>query len=90
MVLSLQLPLTIVPLLLLARRRDVMGDMHLRSLGSSVGWLVNSAMIIVAAAVFFSAGIVVDSIKQASASLKPLVGSLSALLFGVGLLAAGL
>jgi manganese transport protein len=44
-VLSLQLPLTIVPLLLLARRRDVMGDMHLRSLGSSVGWLIATVII---------------------------------------------
>ena len=44
-VLSLQLPLTIVPLLLLARRRDVMGDMRLHSLGSSVGWLIATVII---------------------------------------------
>ena len=44
-VLSLQLPLTIVPLLLLARRRDVMGDLRLRSLGSSVGWLIAAVIV---------------------------------------------
>ncbi len=72
------------------RRRLMRFELVDTTLAMGMGWLVNSAMIIVAAAVFFRAGVTVDSIKQASASLKPLVGSLSALLFGVGLLAAGL
>ena len=60
------------------------------SLAMGMGWLVNSAMIIVAAAVFFTAGIKVDSIEQASQTLEPLVGSLSQFLFGLALLVAGL
>jgi manganese transport protein len=55
-----------------------------------MGWLVNSAMIIVAAAVFFTAGIEVTSIEQASQTLEPLVGALAQLVFGIALLAAGL
>ena len=47
-------------------------------------------MVIVAAAVFFRHGIVVDSLTQASATLEPLAGSLARLLFGIGLLFAGL
>lgn len=60
------------------------------TLSMGMGWLVNSAMIIVAAAVFYSGGIKVDSIAQASETLEPLVGSLAKLLFGIALLAAGL
>jgi manganese transport protein len=60
------------------------------TLSMGMGWLVNSAMIIVAAAVFFTAGISVDSIQQASQTLQPLVGSAAQLIFGIALLAAGL
>jgi manganese transport protein len=60
------------------------------SLSMGMGWLVNSAMILVAAAVFFTHGITVSSITQASATLRPLVGSAAQLLFGVALLVAGL
>jgi manganese transport protein len=60
------------------------------TLSMGMGWLVNSAMIIVAAAVFFAAGIEVTSIEQASRTLEPLVGSASRLVFGIALLAAGL
>jgi manganese transport protein len=59
-------------------------------LSMGVGWLVNSAMIIVAAAVFFRHGIKVTSIAQASKTLQPLVGPLARFLFGVALLVAGL
>ncbi len=55
-----------------------------------MGWLVNSAMIIVAAAVFFRNGIVVTSIEQASATLMPLAGTLAQLLFGIALLFSGI
>lgn len=54
-----------------------------------MGWLVNSAMIIVAAAVFSRHHIVVDSIEQASATLTPLAGPLAGLLFAVALVFAG-
>lgn len=54
------------------------------------GWMVNSAMIIVAAAVFFRHHIQVTSIEQASATLEPLAGPLARFLFGVALLFAGI
>lgn len=60
------------------------------TLSMGMGWLVNSAMIIVAAAVFHAHGVAVDSIAQAAATLEPLVGPAARLLFGVALLAAGL
>jgi manganese transport protein len=55
-----------------------------------VGWLVNSAMIIVAASVFFRHGVHVDSLEQASATLRPLAGRFAGFLFAVALLAAGI
>ena len=60
------------------------------TLSMGMGWLVNSAMIIVAAAVFYEAGVTVTSIEQASETLEPLVGSAAQLIFGIALLAAGL
>jgi manganese transport protein len=54
-----------------------------------LGWVVNSAMIIVAAAVFCRHRVVVESIEQASATLKPLAGPLAGLLFAVALVFAG-
>jgi manganese transport protein len=60
------------------------------SLAMGMGWLVNSAMIIVAAAVFWAAGVNVTSIEQASQTLQPLVGSLAQFLFGLALLVAGI
>ncbi len=55
-----------------------------------LGWVVNSAMIVVAAAVFFKYGIKVISIEQASKTLYPLAGNLAGLLFAVALLFAGI
>ncbi len=60
------------------------------TLSMGMGWLVNSAMILVAAAVFFRNGVTVSSIQQASETLRPLAGSLAQLIFGVALLVAGL
>ncbi len=54
-----------------------------------LGWLVNSAMIIVAAAVFSGNNVIVNSIEQASATLEPLAGHLAAFLFAVALVFAG-
>ncbi len=54
-----------------------------------VGWLINSAMIIVAAAVFHKNGVLVDSIEQASLTLTPLAGALAGLLFSIALVFAG-
>ena len=54
-----------------------------------MGWVINSSMIIVAAAVFSRNQIIVTSIEQASETLKPLAGPLAGLLFAVALVFAG-
>jgi len=54
-----------------------------------MGWVVNSSMIIVAASVFFRNHVVVNSIEQASATLKPLAGPLAGFLFAIALVFAG-
>jgi manganese transport protein len=54
-----------------------------------LGWLVNSAMIIVAAAVFSRSHVVVESIEQAQTTLAPLAGPMAGLLFAVALMFAG-
>ena len=59
------------------------------SVAMLLGWVVNSAMIIVAAAVFSKNHIVVTDIEQASATLRPLAGPLAGLLFAVALVFAG-
>jgi manganese transport protein len=71
------------------RRRMMNYELIDTSLAMGMGWLVNSAMIIVAAAVFWTASTNVTSIEQASRTLEPLVGPLSRLLFGLALLVAG-
>ncbi len=53
-------------------------------------WLVNSAMLIMAAAVFAQSGRTVASIEQAHETLRPLLGNLSAAAFGLALLFSGL
>lgn len=55
-----------------------------------VGWAINSAMIILAAAVFFKAGKEVTQLQEASAMLNPLLGKNAALVFSVALLFSGL
>lgn len=56
----------------------------------NIAFIVNAAMVIVSAAVFYKNGIVVNTIEQAHMSLKPLLGSLSSGAFGIALLASGL
>ena len=55
-----------------------------------IGWAINSAMILMAAATFFSQGTVVDDLTQAQAMLKPLLGNAAGVVFAVALLFAGL
>ena len=55
-----------------------------------VGWAINSAMILLAAAVFFKAGTVVGELEQAKSLLEPLLGNHAAVVFAVALLFAGL
>lgn len=56
----------------------------------NVAWVINSAMVVMSAAVFHEHGVSVESIEQAHQTLKPLLGELSSLLFGIALLASGL
>lgn len=55
-----------------------------------VGWAINSAIIFVAATAFFANGIEVDDLAQAGGLLAPILGPLSAQLFGAALLFAGI
>ena len=56
----------------------------------NIAFVVNAAMVIVSASVFYRNGIAVDTIEEAHKSLQPLLGSLSAGAFGIALLASGL
>ncbi|HCU93286.1 MAG TPA: divalent metal cation transporter [Actinobacteria bacterium] len=53
-------------------------------------WLVNSAMVVMAAAAFFGHGLNVESIREAHSTLEPLLGGLAAAAFAIALLASGL
>jgi len=55
-----------------------------------IGWAINSAMILMAAATFFQDNIVVTQLGQAQIMLKPLLGSAAAIIFAIALLFAGL
>jgi len=54
-----------------------------------VGWAINSAMIILAAATFFRQGIHVTELPQAKNLLEPLLGNNAAVVFAVALLFSG-
>ena len=58
--------------------------------GMGAGWAINSAMIIMAAAVFYKNGIVVNELPQVTMTLEPIFGKASAVVFALGLLFAGL
>lgn len=55
-----------------------------------IGWAINSAMILVAAAVFFSNQVSVDELEQAEIMLRPLLGNAAAVVFAIALLFAGI
>jgi len=55
-----------------------------------VGWAINSAMIIVAAATFFHHGQHVTELETAQQMLRPLLGPAAAIVFALALLFAGL
>lgn len=56
----------------------------------NIAFLVNAAMVVVSASVFYAQGLRVESIEEAHRSLAPLLGSLSSGAFGLALLASGL
>lgn len=55
-----------------------------------VGWAINSAMILLAAATFFVHGVEVEELQQAQSLLEPLLGNQAALVFALALLMAGI
>jgi manganese transport protein len=58
--------------------------------GMGVGWAINCAMIIMAAAVFHTRGIIVSELSQVTVTLRPMFGNFSSVVFALGLLFAGL
>ena len=54
-----------------------------------IGWAINSAMILIAAATFFSRSINVGELSQAQLMLKPILGNKAAIIFAIALLFAG-
>jgi manganese transport protein len=59
-------------------------------LAMNIAFLVNAAMVVVSASVFYTQGMKMESIEQAHHSLTPLLGSLSSGAFAIALLASGL
>ena len=59
-------------------------------LSMMIGWAINSAMILLAAATFFKSGSTVNELQDASALLQPLLGNNAAVIFAVALLFAGI
>ena len=55
-----------------------------------VGWAINSAMILLAAATFFKTNTQVEELQQAKSLLDPLLGNNAGLIFALALLMAGI
>lgn len=55
-----------------------------------VGWAINSAMILLAAATFFANHIGIEELQQAKSLLEPLLGNQAATIFALALLMAGI
>ncbi len=55
-----------------------------------IGWAINSAMIILAAATFFNSHTKVTELEQANSLLSPLLGEHAAIVFAVALLFSGI
>lgn len=55
-----------------------------------VGWAINSAMILLAAATFFKSGILVEELQQSRELLTPLLGNNAGNVFAAALLLAGI
>jgi manganese transport protein len=56
----------------------------------TVGWAINSAMILLAAAVFFAHGTPLSELQQAHDMLRPLLGNYATLVFAIALLFSGI
>lgn len=55
-----------------------------------IGWAINSAIILLAAAAFFSLGTGVGKLEQAQGLLTPLLGNMAGIVFAIALLFAGI
>jgi manganese transport protein len=55
-----------------------------------IGWAINSAMILLAAATFFQKGTPVEELQQAQSLLTPLLGEAAGIVFALALLMAGI
>ncbi len=55
-----------------------------------IGWAINCAIILLAAATFFKSGITVHELEQAKSILEPLLGNSSAVIFAIALLFSGI
>lgn len=55
-----------------------------------IGWAINSAMILIAAAVFFKHKVQVTELEQAQQMMIPLLGDAAAILFAIALLFSGI
>ena len=59
-------------------------------LAMTIGWAINSAMIVLAADTFFAQGKLVESLPDAGGLLAPLLGGAAATVFAIALLLAGI
>jgi len=55
-----------------------------------IGWAINCAIILLAAATFLKSGIAVNELEQAKSILEPLLGNSSAVIFAIALLFSGI
>jgi len=55
-----------------------------------IGWAINSAMILIAAATFFSNKVHVTELQQAEEMMRPMLGNAAAVVFAIALLLAGI
>jgi manganese transport protein len=60
------------------------------TIAMNIAFIVNAAMVLVSAAIFYRNGVVIETIEEAHRSLAPLVGNLSSAAFGIALIASGL
>lgn len=73
-----------------AIRKNLKYEFYDTLLAMTVGWAINSAMILLAASTFFINHLHVEELEQASKLLSPLLGSAAAIVFALALLMAGL
>ncbi len=72
-------------------KRRILKLMRWDTVGAlATAWLVNSAILITAAAAFHEKGLLITDIDQAYVTLGPLFGEAAALTFGIALLASGI